>query len=279
MDGLLRLRFAHDGTIGRTILAVCEQRPPLRVVRAFSTADGGALVHLHNVSGGVLGGDRLDVGIEVGAGAIAQLTTTGATRVYRSRRDSHISSQTSDISVEEDGLLEFLPDPLIPFQGSRYRQQSKVRLARGAGLFWWETIAPGREALGELFAYELLQLHLDIIAEGRPVAVERTRNEPAIRPLSSLARFGPFRYSSTLYICRVGIEHWLPLEQRLAELARHMTQPDDAMWGVSSLAANGLVVRALGNRGASLVGGLVEFWKVAKRELYGREAVPPRKVP
>ena len=36
-------------------------------IRAFPQANGGALVHLHNVSGGVLAGDRLLLQIAVGA--------------------------------------------------------------------------------------------------------------------------------------------------------------------------------------------------------------------
>lgn len=281
MDGLLRLRFDHDRNTGKTVLAACEQRPPLRVVRAFPTDDGGALVHLHNVSGGILGGDQLTLAIQVGAGAIVQLTTTGATRLYRSRRDVPASLQVSEITVEEDGLLEYLPDPVIPFAGSRYRQESKIKLARGGGLFWWEMIAPGREARGELFQYELLQLKLDIVAEGRPIALERVRHEPAVRSLSSPVRLGPFRYFSTFYICRVGLERerWSLLERQLSELARRLTQPAGVIWGVSSLPENGLIVRALGSHSRALAEGLMEFWRGAKRELYGREAVAPRKVP
>ena len=50
------------------------------------------------------------------------------------------------MAVAENDLLELLPDPLIPFAGSAYQQQTQIDLADNAGLFWWETIAPGREA-------------------------------------------------------------------------------------------------------------------------------------
>ncbi|MBI3472530.1 MAG: urease accessory protein UreD, partial [Candidatus Solibacter usitatus] len=153
LGGRLQLRFDRDRAGGRTVLAACEQQPPLRVVRAFPTADGGALVHLHNLSGGVLGGDQLRLSVRVGPGSAAQITSTGATRVYRSRQGSPVSVQSTAMVVEEEGLLEYLPDPLIPFAGSRYRQETRIDLAHGAGLFWWETIAPGREARGEIFEY------------------------------------------------------------------------------------------------------------------------------
>jgi len=83
--GQLRLIFERARASKQTVLTVCEQHPPLKVVRAFHLEDGGCLVHLHNLSGGVLGGDCLELKVEVGPEAIVQLTSTGATRLYRSR--------------------------------------------------------------------------------------------------------------------------------------------------------------------------------------------------
>lgn len=278
--GRLRLSFerAHDAQ--QTVLTVCEQRPPLKVVRAFPLNDGGALVHLHNLSGGVLSGDQLELMVEVNPGAYAQLTSTGATRIYRSRAETPPALQTNEIRVREEALLEYLPDELIPFAGSRYRQQTRIELAQGAGLFWWETIAPGRAASGELFDYESLQINLDITTAGRPLALERIKLEPGKRLLASLARLGHYRYFTSFYICRVGwgAKQWLELETRLAELARQLTRPSETLWGVSTLSAHGLVVRALSVKGRDITSGLLNFWRAAKLKLYGQETVPPRKV-
>jgi len=40
---------------GETRLAIDRQDPPWKIVRSFRDDRGGTLVHLHNVSGGVLG--------------------------------------------------------------------------------------------------------------------------------------------------------------------------------------------------------------------------------
>ena len=77
-------------------LRVNRQDPPWKVVRAFRQPDGGVLVHLHNVSGGVLAGDRLALDVEVHAGAAAQITTTGATRLYRHRAGAADSEQVTN---------------------------------------------------------------------------------------------------------------------------------------------------------------------------------------
>ena len=148
VKGRLQLNFERQIGSESTILKIKAQQPPLRVVRAFPLEYGGALVHLHNVSGGVLSGDQLELEAQVGPQAQAQLTGTSATRIYRSRGQHLIAQQSTVLEVAEGGLLEYLAEPLIPFAGSRYYQETVIRLAPDAGLFYWETVTPGRTARG-----------------------------------------------------------------------------------------------------------------------------------
>ena len=280
VQGRLRLFFQYDQTLQQTVLQTCEQQPPLKVVRAFPLDDRAALVHLHNVSGGVLGGDQLAMFIEVGPVASAQLTTTSATRLYRPQATMPDALQTNEIVVQENALLEYLPDALIPFAGVRYRQDTTIHLAQGAGLFWWEIVAPGREARGEQFAYERLQLNLAIKADGRIVALERSQLAPQQYALRAIARMGAYSHFASFYILRVGLAagQWLAMEKELNELAMQLSAPNEILWGVSTLSAHGLVVRALSVNGRKILPGLVEFWRIAKQKLYGRVAVLPRKI-
>ena len=276
----LELDFEFDCTSGRTVLAASRQQAPLQVVRAFALEDGSALAHLHNVSGGLLGGDRLELRARVGAGASAQLTTTGATRIYRARERAPDAMQQNQISVDQNALLEYVPDPIIPYAGSRFCQQTTIKLAPGAGLFWWEILAPGREARGELFPYDRMELKMDIWTPNGLIAAERVRLEPRVHAVSSLARLGDYRYWATFYICRVGADRkvWAAAEQRLREVAANVPLAGETRWGVSTLAADGMMVHCLARQGRWVLAGLREIWSAAKSLLYGREAIPPRKV-
>lgn len=286
VDGALHLCFRAVEGRGQpwTVVDSVAHRPPLQIVRPFRLPDGGALVHLHNLSGGILGGDRLSTVVEVGASARAQVTTTGATRVYRRRGNCGAAEQELIAHVGPNALLEYLPDPVIPYAGSAYVQRTRFVLADGAGLFTWDIFAPGRMARGEVFAYERLAWDTRItIATGStpaPIALERASLEPAQRPLTASARMGPFRYVATLYACRVGVAHaqWGALERALFEVARAHEQPSSSWWGASALVAHGVIVRGLAMDGHSLLAALTDFWRTAKRVLYGEEAISPRKI-
>lgn len=280
VNGSLHLDFEYDGASRHSVLSESVQEAPLKVVRAFPLEGGSTLVHLHNVSGGLLGGDRLATSVKVGERANVQLTTTGATRIYRPRVSGMPALVSTNITVGRDGCLEYLPDPIIPYAGSCFSQRTTIQLGASAGLFWWEVLAPGREARGEHFAYELAEMKTDISALGSTIAIERVRIEPAKCALTSPARLGHYRYWATFYICRVGLKpgEWTALEQQLRELAREFGAEADVRWGISTLVAHGLVCRCVSVRGRDALAGLHALWRAAKFALYGSEAIPPRKV-
>jgi urease accessory protein len=275
----LRLDFECEKNSNRTQLASSQQEPPLRVVRAFSQEDGSTLVHLHNVSGGVLGGDELTLRVNVRAGARVRITTTGATRLYRPRENAAPASQVNEIHLEENGSLEYVPDSLIPYAGARFRQRTSIRMETGASLFWWEIVAPGREARNEIFEYESLEFKTNIWAMERSILAERVLVEPRRREMTSPARLGAFRTWASFYICQAGLNAaaWTAAEQELRPVLQQLSQ-HRALWSISTLPAHGLLVRCLAVDGRDIASGLHRVWHAAKMHLHGQPAVAPRKV-
>jgi urease accessory protein len=278
LNARLALRF---DLVGRsTQMRVDTQEPPLKVVRAFQQENGAALVHLHNVSGGILAGDRLSLQIDVGPGAVAQVTSTGATRLHRHRVGARDSEQNVSFNVAEGGLLEYLPDAVIPFAGSRYVQRTSVALANRATFFWWEVLAPGRQASGEEFLFQRLRLETELRSATRPLLLENFLLEPSERPLRSAARFGKYTHTASFVACQIGLSptKLRELEQALTEVSGACTLPGVTIWGASALASDGVIVRGLSATARDLPATLARFWNTARIFLTGEEAVPPRKM-
>lgn len=275
---LLSLKFSHEN--GKRPLQVLRQDPPWRVVRSFQVNHQDCLAHIHNLSGGILSGDRLKLRVQVEAGSRVQLTSTGATRIYKHREGRAVAHNEVSLSVGNNAVLEYLPDQIIPYAGSRFYQETDVELAdEGAGLFWWETLTPGRAASGERFSYETLGIRSRIACGGKPLAIDRFVIEPSRRSPQQLGILGAFECCSTFYICKTGLGplRWKELQSLLEDEAESMSRPD-LQWGTSRLVEHGILVRGLGFQSALLLAGLIRFWNIAKIYLYGREAMPPRKV-
>lgn len=274
-----RLQLFFEARDNVTRLRVGVQDPPWRVIRGFTIPGGGSLVHLHNVSGGVLAGDRLYLSAAVGPEAVAQITSTGATRLYRHRPGERDSESHMDFSVGPGGLLEYLPDPVIPFRDARHRQSITVTLAQNATYFGWDILAPGRQAMGEQWAFERLQAETRIQSADRPIMLEKFLLQPRLRPPQSIGRLG--HYSHVVTFCAVQPRRpaadLRQLEATLTELACEVSGPD-TIWGASTLASDGVIVRGLSISARHLPATLTRFWTAAKRFLCSLDAVPPRKI-
>ena len=219
----------------------------------------------------------LDVAVD--PGVTAQMTTTGATRLYRHRPGAADSSQCATFTVADGAQLEYLPDPVIPYAGSRHEQRTEFWLGRGATLLWWETFAPGRLASGERFAFDRLRVHTAVSAAGRAILREDYVLEPEKKELAATARMLGYSHMASFCAVQEGRPpgFWQALEGRLNEIARSRTTLGQAVWGASALVSDGILVRGLAVSGRWLGGSLVEFWKAARVAITGADAAPPRK--
>jgi urease accessory protein UreH len=112
----------------------------------------------------------------------------------------------------------------------------------------------------------------------RPIFIDRMSLKPQQARLSSLTRFGKYRYLTSFMICRgnEGAKIWIALEQKLREIAQQRSDVD-TYWGATALAADGLLVRGLSASPLAIMEDLFCFWTSAKNYLCGRSATAPRR--
>jgi urease accessory protein len=161
MQGGVHLRA--ELIAGRTRITDLACRPPLQVLRAHHLDRARpdlASVILASPAGGILQGDRLTIDIRVGPGARLCVGTQSATRLYRSPAGE--ARQVVRLEVEAGGYLEYLPDPFIPYAGSRFTSDTTAIVAADATLIIGEVVAPGRAARGEILAFERFESTFEI---------------------------------------------------------------------------------------------------------------------
>ena len=148
----LRLRFDDDA--GTTRLSGRAHRGPLRVQKALYP-EGPRACHVIVVHppGGVVGGDRLELDLDLGASTQVLATTPGAAKWYRAngRHREHASRQDVRLRVGAGAALEWLPQETIFYDDADVVLEHEVELAPDARYIGAEILCFGRRAAGERF--------------------------------------------------------------------------------------------------------------------------------
>jgi urease accessory protein len=152
-EGAAEIRFARRD--GVTHLAHLYQRDPLRVLFPAPAAGDPPVAVIVTTSGGLVAGDRLDIRVELAAGAAAHVTASAAEKVYRSTGRTTTIKQT--LSIGPGAALEFLPPETILFDGARLRRETIIDLAPGSAFLGGDIVVFGRRARGERFTGGLLR--------------------------------------------------------------------------------------------------------------------------
>jgi urease accessory protein len=143
--GCIGLSVAAESGVSRR--ARVKETGSLRVRFPNGDRRGALDAVIVNTAGGMAGGDRFQIGVNVEAGAALTVTTAAAEKVYRSLGpDTEIGVQ---LDVGAGGSLKWLPQETILFDQIRLRRSIDVRLARGANLLLAEAAVFGRSAMGE----------------------------------------------------------------------------------------------------------------------------------
>jgi urease accessory protein len=123
------------------------QKSPMRVLFPRTGDDRTTEAALVNTSGGVAGGDSLQLCVTAKSGASIALTTQAAEKVYRALDEfAHI---TTKLNVETAAKLAWLPQETIVFNHARLCRRTEIELSPGSELLALECLVLGRAASGE----------------------------------------------------------------------------------------------------------------------------------
>lgn len=132
----------HYRRSGERTLALDRHHGPLRVLQSLYPEGPGICHHvLVHPPGGLVGGDRLALDVQLDAGAQALITTPGAARYYRS--EGAVAEQRVQLSLGEGARLEWLPLETLAYSGCQGLNAVQLALSPGAELLGWDMLCLG----------------------------------------------------------------------------------------------------------------------------------------
>lgn len=264
-EAALQLAFQRRGE--RSVLARRSSYGPLAVQKALYP-EGDLVCHaiILHPPGGIAGGDRLEISIEVETGAHALLTTPGATKWYRSTGAEAL--QSVGISIGRNAVCEWLPQENIFFESARAKSALTVDLHEGAVFCGWDLMCLGRTASGERFRAGHIRPHLRVTRDGRPLFEELGTVEGGGALLDSPIGMAGYPVCATFIMAGVAAD------RETLDFCRATASAGDCKWGVSAM-GEVLVARCLSRTVEVARQYFVKMWEY----LRPRYAQLPARVP
>jgi urease accessory protein len=271
--GLLELGFAADGV---TRLRRHFQQAPLQIFRPLYVDPARpdlAVVYVVSTGGGILQGDRYRIDVSCGKGTAVHLTTQAATKLYR--MEQNYASQIVHLTAGPDSLLEYLPDPIIPYRDARFFQRTSLTVDPTATVVMGETLLPGRVAHGERDAYTLFVSQTEArTPEGRLLFADTVKLDPANSSVHSPGRLDTYDVVASLFV----VSQRLPPGDLISRLRATFDRHPSVVAGASELPNGaGVALRFLGPASATVQSAMNAVWNEARRALLGIPALDPRK--
>ena len=262
----LQLSFIEENN--RTVLNQRRHQGPLQVQKPFyPELNGTCHVYILHPPGGVVGGDRLNIYVDVNSNAHALITTPAAGKFYRSA--GPVARQEQSIKVASKGILEWFPSENIIFSGAKAQIQTKIELSCDSHFIGWEISCLGRPASGEYFNQGELDQRFEVWREGRPLRIERLwfkGGNPALH-----AKWGLLGFPV------IGNMVCVTDKTELVDSLRKITIPSMDQELFSATQTDGIITcYFLGNSVERARNCFIKVWKILRQEVINREAVEPR---
>ena len=262
----LDLKFSKSGN--RTILSHRKHYGPLQVQKPFyPELNGTCHVYILHPPGGMVGGDRLNIYVDVNSNAHALITTPAAGKFYRSA--GPVARQEQIIKVASKGILEWFPSESILFSGAKAQIKTKVELAHDSHFVGWEISCLGRPAADENFSQGELDQRFEVWRDGKPLRIERLKLKGGDPALNAKWGFLGFPVIGSL-VCVTDNTELVDSLRKIANISI-----DQELFSVTQM-DGAILCYFLGNSVERARNCFISAWKILRQEVIGYEAVEPR---
>ena len=266
--GELHLRIARDGD--RSIAVEQYHRGALRVFRPlYLDGTGQVAYYVVNPGGGYLDGDSYLTEVEVLQGASTVLTTQAATKIYRT--PTCPVRQDTRVNLGPRAVLELVPDQVIAYRESSYRQTTLVEMDPTATFMSLEVLTPGWAPDGSAFGYDCVRMRTDIRVGGRCAVVDNLRLVPGEAGLAGLGGLEGHSHLASFTVLDARVDAAL-----VNEVAQ-MLEVDDVRGAVTRVQGPGFIARTLGDDTTRLTALMLDISELLRGRWFGAPRLNLRK--
>jgi urease accessory protein len=265
----IELRFKRDPG-GRTFIAQQYADYPYHVCKSHYLDEhpaGMATLYLQSCSGGLFENDRLAFRVLAGERAAVHLTSQASTIVHSARGGGR-ADHHGIIVAEPHALVEYLPDPIILFPGSRLETRLDLHLSQGASLMVCESFLlhdPSGGSAKPSLLDSCVSAHL---SDGTLIVRDRIRIEGEAWQAKLFGGLGSWNCHGSIIILTASIS----CDDLCREIRNSVAPIPDIYAGASSLSRDsGACARFLARGAVPLKNAMTAAWKASRRLLCGSE--------
>ncbi|MGJ7919843.1 urease accessory protein UreD [Neobacillus sp. LXY-4] len=266
--GVLELTAAKKQL--KTIISDCYYEGGFKITRPVYSDSLSPTIFLIHVGGGFVDGDTYRMNLILSEEAELTVTTQSSTKVYRTPNQP--VRQVTEITLKKGSLLEFFPDPLIAYEGSRFIQETTVYKEDDSVLFYSDIITPGWARDGRFFRYDWIRSKLKVYQNNRLILFDHLFLEQDGDAMGLLKMDG-YSHIGSLFLLHPNIGK--DFIDRLLEFLNDGWH--ELRFGISLLPIKGCIVRILGRSTGEIEKMIHAAHSFARKELLNKEPVVWRK--
>ncbi len=262
---LASLELQLQAINGKTCLLPQARIGPLTVQRPFYPEGDVCHVYVLHPPGGVVGGDQINLHVNVLPDAHGLITTPGASKYYRSAGDTACLQQKFHVSA--NATLEFLPQESIYFPATQLSAKFLVELDAEAKFVGWEVHSFGLPANNEKFDAGKVVLGTELRLAGKLLLHDKlTIDAYEMNRLSGLRGY-PVYGNFVVYSSAINSSLLTSLQSITA---------GQGNCGVSRVEDDLIVARYLGDSSEAAHRYFRQLWKIIRPLALGLDACEPR---
>lgn len=249
----------------KTRLKPVKRYGPLSVQRPFYPEQEVCHVYLLHPPGGVVGGDKLELHVDMQASSKALFTTPGATKFYLSAGEFSLLEQR--LNVQQNAELEYLPQENIYFPGSLAHAKTSLAVQQNSTAIVWEKHCFGRPANNEFYSAGEVIIESEVRCADNLLFTEKQRvNATEIKRVSGLRGY-PVIGNLMVYSQR--------LNRELLDSLRQLSS-SGGISGITQPVNNLLVARYMGGSTLEVNNYFIRLLEILRPVVLQREICHPR---